>query len=148
MKKIKRIIVAVFIMSVVLTSCTKDEGPVDFNYLQGKWLFNKSQATSNGITIDYPTDYFKNEDGCPKDYIEILASAVVKNGDYPSSCTLNEKTGTWSENTTDNTLTIVVPSSNLNTTFRVSSLSTTELILKVDGTLNGQSGTFTLFFNK
>jgi hypothetical protein len=149
MKKIKLVFLSVIISTFFLTSCNNDEGPVDFSYLKGKWQFNYSTATSNGITIDYPTEQFKNEVNCSKDYIEILDGAIVKNGDYNSSCALDIKTGTWSQNTTDNTLTIIVPLSNLDETFKVAKLGPNELILKLDGSLpNGQSGTFTLHFTK
>jgi len=116
------------------------------NLISGKWLFNKSTASSSGITIPYPTPYFKNEDGCGKDFVEIFNGGTLKNGDFSAGCVLTEKDGTWSQS--GNTITITVTGSSLSGTFNVSSLSATELILKIDGTYEGKSGTFTLYFTK
>ncbi len=148
MKKVCLLFVSVLIFGVLFTSCTKDDsGPVDMNLIEGKWNFNKSTATSSGITIPYPTDYFKNEDGCTKDYIDIRTGGIVKYGNYPVSCVLEEKTGTWSQS--GNSITINVTGSSLIGTFNVTSLSATELILKIDGTTSGGiSGTFNLYFTK
>jgi len=147
MKKISKLFVSALILMFVFTSCTKDDsGPVDLSYLSGKWLFNKSTATSSGFTIPYSTEYIKNEDGCSKDYIEFISGGVVKFGDYTTGCAFVEKTGTWTENA--NTITITVTGSSLNGTFKVASLSATELILKIDGTYGGKSGTFTMYFTK
>jgi hypothetical protein len=145
MKKLS--ILFVLILGAAFSSCTKDDsGPVDMTYLSGKWLFNKSTATSSGFTIPYSTDYIKNEEGCSKDYIEFISGGVVKSGDYTTGCTFVEKTGTWTES--GNTITIAVTGSSLNGTFKVASLSATELILKIDGTYSGKSGTFTMYFTK
>jgi hypothetical protein len=146
MKKIKMLFVSVFVLGFFLSSCTSDSGPVDMNLINGKWLFNKSTATSSGITIPYSTPYFKNEDGCEKDYVEIKTGGIITNGDYSSGCNLETKDGTWTES--GNTITITVPGSDFSGTFNVASLSANELILKIDGTYGGQSGTFNLFFNK
>lgn len=138
--------VSVFVLCLFLSSCTSSEGPVDMNLINGKWLFNKSSVSSSGITIPYSTTYFKNEDGCEKDYIEIKTAGIITNGDYLSGCTLETKDGTWIES--GNTITITVTGSDLNGTFNVASLSANELILKIDGTYGGKSGTFNLFFTK
>lgn len=134
-------------LGMTFNSCSKDDsGPVDMNLISGKWLFNKSTATSSGITIPYSTDYFKNEDGCNKDYIELIAGGTAKYGNYATACAFEEKTGTWSQS--GNTITIAVTGSSFNGTFNVTSLSATELILKINGTYAGNSGTFTLYFTK
>lgn len=146
MKKINLLFVSIVVIGFLFSSCTKDEGPVDMSLIKGKWLFNKSTATSNGFTISYPTPYFKNEDGCPKDFITIQTAGVITNGDYSSTCSLESKEGTWSES--GNTITIAVNDTSINGTFNVASLSETELILKIDGTSGGNSGTFNLFFTK
>ncbi len=146
MKKIKVLFVSVFVLAIFLTSCTSDEGPVDMNLINGKWLFNKSTATVSGITIPYSTSYFKNEDGCEKDFVEIKSGGSIINGDYSSACVLETKYGTWTQNA--NTITIIVTGSDFNGTFNVASLTANELILKIDGTYAGQSGTFNLYFTK
>lgn len=147
MKKISLLFVSALIVALSFSSCTKDDsGTVDMSLISGKWLFNKSTATSSGITIPYPTSYLKNEDGCPKDYVEIFNGGTVKNGDYSTGCTLTEKDGTWAQS--GNTITITVTGSSLSGTFNVSKLTVTELILKIDGTYEGKSGTFTLYFTK
>jgi hypothetical protein len=147
MKKLSILLLLVLISGTVFTSCTKDDsGPVDMKYIEGKWNFNKSTATSGAFTIPYSTDYFKNEDGCNKDYVELLAGGVAKYGNYTSGCAFEEKTGTWVQS--GNTITISVSGTSFNGTFNVASLSATELLLKIDGTYQGQSGTFNLYFTK
>jgi hypothetical protein len=147
MKKLSILLLLVLISGTVFTSCTKDDsGPVDMKYIEGKWNFNKSTATSGAFTIPYSTDYFKNEDGCNKDYVEFLAGGVAKYGNYTSGCAFEEKTGTWVQS--GNTITISVSGTSFNGTFNVASLSATELLLKIDGTYQGQSGTFNLYFTK
>jgi hypothetical protein len=147
MKKISIFFVSILILGMIFTSCTKDDsGPVDMNLIEGKWNFNKSTATSSGITIPYSTSYFKNEDGCTKDYIEILSAGIVKYGDYSLNCVFDGRDGTWTQS--GNTITIVVTGSSFNGTFNVASLSANELILKIDGTYAGKSGTFNLYFTR
>ena len=147
MKKTSILVLLTIILGTLFTSCTKDiSGPVDMDYLVGKWNFNKSTASSSGFTIPYTTEYIKNEDGCNKDYVEFIAGGVVRFGDYKPNCVFEEKIGTWSQN--GNTVTINVVGTSFNDTFDVASLSANELILKIDGTYNGKSGTFNLYFTK
>ena len=147
MKKSIILFLLALTLGTVFTSCTKDDsGPVDMNYIEGKWIFNKSTATSNGFTIPYSTDYFKNEDGCNKDYIELIAGGVVKYGNYSLNCVFEGKEGTWTQS--GNTITISVSGTSFNGTFNVARLSATELLLKIDGTYAGNSGTFNLYFTK
>jgi hypothetical protein len=147
MKKICILFVLVFVLGAVFTSCTKDiSGPVDVDYIEGKWNFNRSTATSGVFTIPYTTDYFKNEDGCSKDFIEFSSGSNAKYGNYILGCTLEQKSGTWSQN--GNSITISVTGSSFNGTFDIASLSATELILKINGTYEGKSGTLNLYFTK
>lgn len=147
MKRISILLVSVLILGISFSSCSDDiSGPVDMNLIAGKWLFNKSTATSNGITIPYSTTYFKNEDGCEKDYIDILKGGNVTNGNFAPDCALTVKAGTWSES--GNTITITVTGTSFDGTFNVVSLSSNELILTIDGTYGGKSGTFNLYFTK
>jgi hypothetical protein len=148
MKKVCLLFVSILIFGTVFTSCTNEggNGPVDISLINGKWNFNKSTATSSGFTIPYSTPYFKNEDGCTKDYINILSGGIVKYADYSLNCALIEKDGTWTQS--GNTLTIQVNGSSFNGTFNVTTLTATELVLKIDGTYSGQSGTLTLYFTK
>ena len=147
MKKLSILFASVLILATVFTSCTKDiSGPVDVNFIEGKWNFNKSTVSSSGFTLPYTTDYFKNEDGCSKDYIELLNGGVAKYGNYPANCALEQRNGTWSLSGTN--LIIAVTGSSFNGTFEIASLSATELILKIDGTYEGKSGTLNLYFTK
>lgn len=147
MKKSSILFFLVLILGTVFTSCTKDiTGPVDMSFIEGKWNFSKSTASSNGFTIPYSTEYFKNEDGCNKDYIEFLPAGIVKNGNYTPNCALELKVGTWSQS--GNTVTVSVTGTSFNGTFKVASLSANELILTIDGTYEGKSGTFNLYFTK
>lgn len=147
MRKLSVIFILSLILGTVFTSCTKDDsGPVDMNFIEGKWNFNKSTASSSGFTIPYSTDYFKNEEGCNKDYIELIAGGVAKYGNYSTACAFEEKQGTWTQS--GNTITIAVTGSSFNGTFDIASLSATELLLKIDGDYAGKSGTFNLYFTK
>lgn len=148
MKKAVVLFISVMILGSVFTSCTKEggNGPVDMDLIEGKWIFSKSTATSNGFTIPYTTPYFKNEDNCSKDYVDVLSGGIVKYSDSSLNCVLIEKDGTWTQS--GNTITIYVTGTDFNGTFRVTTLSSTELVLKIDGTYSGQSGTLTLYFTK
>lgn len=148
MKKVILVFVSILILGSVFTSCTKEggNGPVDMSLIKGKWNFNKSTATSSGFTIPYTTPYFKNEDGCNKDYVEVLSGGIVKYGDYSLNCVFLGKDGTWTQS--ENTVTINVTGTSFNGTFNVTSLTETELVLKIDGTYSGQSGTLALYFTK
>jgi hypothetical protein len=148
MKKIVLVFVSLVIFGSTFSSCTEDggNGPVDMSLIAGKWLFSKSTATSNGSTIPYSTPYFKNEDGCRKDFIEILSGDIIKYGDYSLNCVFTEKVGTWSQS--GNTLKINVTGTSFNDTFDVTTLTSTELVLKINGTYSGQSGTLTLYFTR
>lgn len=147
MKKSRILFFLTLILGTVFASCTKDiNGPVDLNYLEGKWNFNKSEASTGGFSIPYTTKYLKNEDGCNKDYIEIISGGTTKFGNYTSGCTFEEKVGTWSQNETN--VTFSISGSSLNDTFKVATLSATQLILTIDGNYNGTSGTFNLYFTK
>ena len=150
MKKLKALFGLILVVVTVFCSCTTAitdiSGPVDVNIIEGKWNFEKSTATSSGFTVPYPTEYFKNEDGCTKDYIEILSGASIKYGNYPIGCVLEQKNGTWSVSGTN--LIIAVAGSSLDGTFEIASLSEKELILQIDGTYEGRSGTLNLYFTK
>ncbi|WP_310558244.1 lipocalin family protein [Flavobacterium sp.] len=147
MKKLSNLFVLIVILVTVFTSCTKDiSGPVDVNFAEGKWNFDKSTVSSSGFTLPYTTDYLKNEDGCPKDYIELLTGGVAKNGNYTSGCAFEQKVGIWSTSGTN--LIMSVAGSGIDGTFAIVSLSATELILKIDGTYEGKSGTLNLYFKK
>jgi hypothetical protein len=147
MKKISILFLTVLILGTFFTSCSNEvSGSVDMSLIKGKWKFNKSTATSNGFTIPYTTEYFKNEEGCDKDYIDLIAGEVVEYGNYKTDCVKEEKEGTWEQS--DNTIIISVTDTSFNGTFDVVSLSATELILKIDGTFEGKSGTLHLYFTK
>lgn len=148
MKKIVLVSVLLIILGSVFSSCTKEggNGPVDMSLIEGKWLFNRSTATSNGITLPYSSSYLKNEELCNKDFIELLSGDVVKNGDYALNCVYTEKGGTWSQS--GNTIKINVTGTSFNDTFDVTTLTSTELVLKINGTYSGQSGVLTLYFTR
>jgi hypothetical protein len=145
MKKTSILILLALILGTTFTSCTKDDsGPVDMNFIQGKWNFDRSTASSSGFTLPYTADYFKNEENCEKDYIELLSGGIAKYGNYTSDCAFEEKLGVWTQS--ENTITMVGTS--FNGTFNVASLSAAELLLKIDGTYAGNSGTLNLYFTK
>ena len=147
MKKSRILFFLALFFCTFFSSCTKDiSGPVDLSYLEGKWNFDKSEASAGGFSIPYTTKYLKNEDGCNKDYIEIISGGSMKSGDYTTSCVFEEKAGTWSQNGTN--VIFSISGSSLNDTFKVATLSATQLILTIDGNYNGTSGSFNLYFSK
>ncbi len=147
MKKLKLIVVLVAIFGTFLSSCTKDiSGPVDTNFLQRKWNFNKSTVSTGVFTLPFSTTYLKNETGCKNDYIEMIAGGVFKFGNYPPSCDLDLRSGSWSENGSN--LVVVLPGTDLNNTFKIAKLTESELILQIDQAYEGKSGTLNLYFKK
>ena len=147
MKNIARVFVFLVLVGTVFSSCTTVEtGPVDMSFIQGKWNLKETTATSSAFTIPYTVDYLKNEEGCNKDYIEILSGGIVKYGDYTLGCVFEEKSGTWTQS--GNTITIEVTNSSFNGTFDVASLSAKEMLLRIDGTYSGRTGTLNIYFTK
>ncbi|WP_338408727.1 hypothetical protein [uncultured Flavobacterium sp.] len=52
MKKVSILFVSALILGIFFISRTKeDSGPVDMNLIAGKWLFNKSTATSGTFNL-------------------------------------------------------------------------------------------------
>jgi hypothetical protein len=147
MRKISILFLLTLILGAVLVSCTvEDKGTVDMSLIAGKWNFSNSTATSGSITIPCTTTYISNEVSCDKDYVEIITGGVVKYGNYTSGCVLEEKEGTWTQ--TGNSIDISVPGSGFIGTFNVANLTATELKLKIDGSYEGNTGTFNMYFTK
>lgn len=147
MKKFSILLVLLYILGSSFTSCSKDiGGPVDTNFIQEKWNFNKSTVSTSGFTLPFPTSYLKNETGCNSDYIEMSTSGVFKFGNYPASCVLDERSGSWSISGTN--LVISLPGTDLNNTFKIAKLDESELILQIDQAYEGKSGTLNLYFKK
>lgn len=148
MKKLVLLLASIVIFGSGFSSCTKEggNGPVDMSLISGKWLFSRSTATLNGITIPYTSSNFKNEEGCDKDFIELLPATIVTYGDYSLNCVFTAKEGMWSQK--ENTIKINVTGTSFNDTFDVTTLTSTELVLKISGTYSGQSGVLTLYFTR
>ena len=147
MKKVVVLFISTIILGSFFASCTKeDNGPVDMSLIEGKWLFSRSTVTSNGITLPYSNPNLKNGEGCPKDFIEILSGAIVKNGDYSLNCVFSGKDGTWTQS--GNAISIQFNGSGDDETFNVTTLTATELVLKINGTYEGLSGTLNMYFTK
>jgi hypothetical protein len=147
MKKVVVLFISTIILGSFFASCTKeDNGPVDMNLIEGKWIFDKSTVTSPLGTINYPTNYFKNEDGCSKDYVEILSGGTVKYADFGINCALTENDVTWTQS--GNAISIQFNGSGDDETFNVTTLTATELVLKINGTYEGLSGTLNMYFTK
>jgi hypothetical protein len=147
MKKVVVLFISTIILGFVFASCTKeDNGPVDMNLIEGKWIFDKSTVTLPLGTIPYQTNYFKNEDGCSKDYVEILSRGTVKYADFNVNCALTENDGTWTQS--GNAISIQFNGSGDDETFNVTTLTATELVLKINGTYQGVSVTLNMYFTK
>lgn len=147
MKKISLLFVLVLVCGSLFNSCTKDiSGPVDTNFLEAKWNFNKATVLYSGIEVPFSTTYLQNEPNCNKDYLDMATGNVLKFGNYPASCTLDEKSGTWS--LSGSNLVVAVAGTNLNDTFQIAKLTETELILQIAQTYQGQTGTLNLYFSK
>jgi hypothetical protein len=76
----------------------------------------------------------------------MISGGVFKFGNYPPSCELDLRSGSWSENGTN--LVVVLPGTDLNNTFKIAKLTESELILQIDQTYEGKSGTLNLYFIK
>lgn len=147
MKKFSILLLFIYVFGTSFTSCTKDiSGPVDTIFLEKRWNFNKSTVSTGGFTLPFSTSYLKNETGCNSDYIEMSTSGVFKFGNYPASCVLDERSGSWSISGTN--LVIALPATDLNNTFKIAKLDESELILQIDQAYEGKSGTLNLYFRK
>jgi hypothetical protein len=147
MKNFEKLFALLCLLVIICIACTKDlSGPVDTNFLSNKWNFDKSTVSTNGITLPFPTEYLKNETGCPNDYIEMVASGTFKFGNYSANCALDERSGSWSTN--EKKIVISLPGTDLNNTFVIAKLNSNELILQIDQAYQGKTGTVNLFFKK
>lgn len=112
----------------------------------GKLFFSKSIATSNALTLPYASPYFINEDGCKRDSLEFLSGEIVQQGNYALNFAFTGKDGTCS--LSGNTINSNVLGTSFNDAFELTKLTSTELVLKINGTYSGQSAALTLYFTR
>ncbi len=126
------------VLGLTFTSCSTDEDG-EVGSVEGKWNFSTYTVTTSGITSPVQ-DYDGNEPGCAKDYVELLASGVAKDGDYSGGdCELDITTGAWVQD--GSTLTITVPGDDV-LELKVVSVSST--VLKVKETYTDGGTTYTV----
>jgi Lipocalin-like domain len=89
-----------------LNSCSKNDSTREqVASIEGKWQYSKTGTITNNEEL--LTDY-QHTPGCTKDYIEILASNILKSHEFTNSdCQEVTKTGTW--NRSNNTLVVTYP---------------------------------------
>lgn len=101
MKTILTRLLAIFILTITIASCSKDEAAAPAPSLViGKWTPIKSETTVAGFPpMNQP--YNGNTPGCNKNYTEFVAGGVLKNVEYDkvnNVCTPFEESGTWAQN--------------------------------------------------
>ena len=108
MNNLKKLLVILPIMILSLYSCSKsDSTPANVAVsLEGKWQYTKTGTIKNNQEI--LTDY-EHAAGCTKDYIEFLASGVIKSHEFDNpNCQETISTGTWTKN--NNSVVLTYPS--------------------------------------
>lgn len=100
MKTILTRLLAIFILTVTIASCSKDNEEVAPSLLIGKWTQINMVTTVPGFPpITEP--YNDNVAGCNKNYTEFIAGGAAKNVEYDkvnNVCTPFVENGTWSQN--------------------------------------------------
>lgn len=104
MKKVTKAVLFLFVASLSLSSCNKDD---DNNAVStsgnivGKWEYSKEGTIVAGK--EYLTDY-EHEAGCSKDYVEFKADGTSIDGEYDEDCTLDTYSSTYVKS--GNTITV------------------------------------------
>ena len=138
--RIALLILSVFFIGILMTSCTKDdETPEETEgSIIGRWALDKRSYTANGVTSP-EMDYENNDPGCAlNDYFEIKVNNVFETGYYSSSCAITPSAGIWTR--TGNMITASYPSDpdEDDVIFELLSLSPT--VMKVRVNMTGTDG--------
>ena len=146
MKKVT--ILVVLVLAFIITfipSCSNDDNTSnpDTASLEGKWNFNKISEEIDGVK--YPEEDYNDDDGCPKDFVELKSGGIYIEGDYyGSECTLDTFGGTWSKNGAI----VTIISDGESTSYEVVSVSASTLKIKFSETVDGISYVYRISFTK
>jgi hypothetical protein len=104
MKKVTKAFLVVFVSSLFLASCSKDDDNNSVSTsgnIVGKWEHTKDGVIVNNQEI---LEDYVHEAGCAKDNVEFKANNIVISTEYSSSCVANVYSQSYAKN--GNTLTV------------------------------------------
>ena len=136
--RITLLLLSVFFIGVLMTSCTNDDDTPAEGSIIGRWALDKESYTANGMTSP-ELDYENSDPGCAlNDYFEFKDDNVFETGYYSSSCVVSTSVGgEWTK--TGNNIFINFPADpEENATIELISLSPTQMKIRID--LTGTEG--------
>ena len=146
MKAFKILIATVVLSALTLTSCSKDDDPVQVpTSIVGKWNFDKTVTQTNvGVSIgpEIISNYTDDEAGCSRDFIEFKADQSVRKAIFfknaQGNCEESANNGTYTKG--GDILTINLPQDQeYNGTLKITKLTSSNMSL--DRTTNIGSST-------
>ena len=151
MKNIKILLATAIIAAFTLTSCNKDDNntPAVPAVLEAKWTPTKT-IVKTGSGAPTTENYTGNEVGCDKDYIQFVNGGTVKdvvfNKNAADQCGLVENTtpSVYTKNST----TLVVVGGDLDGTYKINSLTNSELVIEKSVTVNTITTIYTFYYTK
>lgn len=130
--------------SLALTSCSDDDGdngPAPT--LEGRWYYSQEGVSAMGVESLQPYD--DHENGCTKDYIELLADGVTKDRDYyNTTCEFSEEVSTWAA--ANNTITVGTGTDAI--TFNILALDNNTLKVGLPQSAGGTTGYYVTVFTR
>lgn len=144
----KNSIITFLSLVLVLASCGGSDDNTSNNNSEsilGKWNANKIGYIADGVNIP-EVDYYGNQPGCNKNYIQFNDTGIANSGQYNSDCSVLIQDGAWSQ--VGNTLNLDTESTGVPTVWEIMSITSTELKIKGDMTgLEGVEPGVNLFMN-
>lgn len=139
---------AFVVAGMTLVSCSSDDDSGAAPTIEGKWNQTKT-VTKIGSASSQTQDYSGNEAGCEKDYIQFVASGVLRDvilfKDAQNNCQENAGTeGSWSKS--DDNLTI--EGGDFAGSYTITKLSASNLVIVNNSTQAGQDFVITYYFDK
>lgn len=137
MKAFKILIATVVLSAFTLTSCSKDDGPVQVPAsIVGKWNFSKTVTQTNvgsSIGPEIIVDYTGDEANCNRDYLEFNADQSARKVIYyknaQSICTEDANVGNYIK--AGETVTLNLPQDEeYNGTFKITKLTSSNMSLE------------------
>lgn len=147
MKKGTTLVVLVLaFMMTFISSCSSDDddalNPATAS-IEGKWNFNKIAEEIDGVK--YPEENYNDDNGCPKDFVELKSGGDFVEGYYYGlECTLETSLGAWSKNGAIVTVTLDGES----ISYEIISVTNSTLKIKYSETVDGISYVYKVSFTK
>lgn len=139
------VLVLVFCMTFI-SSCNDDDGDSlnpAIASVEGKWNFNKIATVIDGVK--YPEEDFNEDNGCPKDFIELKSGGDYTEGYYYGlDCILDIYNGTW----TKNGAMVTITSDGESTIYEVINVTASTLKIKYSETDDGVNYVYIVSFIK